>query len=155
MTSIRSISPRVVALGAGVALATGALLVPQIVAHQEVRAADNTTAVPTDRTVEAATGIRVLSAHVVGDGGVINLSYRILDGSKAMIVDGDAAHTPLITDQSNGQTLVQTASMRHGETMRTAGTYYLLYFNRGKAVKPGDFVDVTIGGQTLHQVPVT
>jgi hypothetical protein len=39
--------------------------------------------------------------------------------------------------------------------MRPAGTYFLLYYNQGGAVKVGDRIDVNIAGTTLTGVPVT
>jgi hypothetical protein len=150
-------SPRAITIGATVALATGALLVASVATRSDVSAAGSTDkyVVPTDRAIEASSGIRVLSAHVVADGGVVDLRYQVLDPLKASIVEGDVNHTPTLVDTVSGQALQDTAAMRHGHTMRPAGTYFLLYYNRGMTVQPGDRIDVVISGATLHNVPVT
>jgi hypothetical protein len=150
-------SPRARALGATVALATGAILVASVATLSSVSAAGSTdsTVMPTDRAMEASTGIRVLSAHVVADGGVVDLRYQVLDPLKVAIVEGDVTKTPQLTDVDSGVALQKTASMRRGHVMRSAGTYFLLYYNRGMAVRPGDKIDVTIDGITLHNVPVS
>ncbi|MEI8056841.1 MAG: hypothetical protein WCI29_05505 [Actinomycetes bacterium] len=155
MNSMITMSPRAIALGAVVALATGALLVSSVATRQDVHAADSNTAVPTSRVMEATAGIRVLSAHSVGDGGIIDLRYQVLDASKASIVEGDVTKTPQITDVDSGAVLHDTAAMRHGHAMRPAGEYFLLYYNQGGSVKPGDFINVSIDGVTLNDVPVT
>jgi hypothetical protein len=145
----------VVALGAGITLLTSALFAATILARQDASATGSSGSTPTSRTVEAASGIRVLGAHVVGSGGIVELTYQVLDPAKASIVEGDVNRTPLITDASSGDTLHDTAAMRHGHNMRPAGTYFLLYYNKGKTVVPGDHIDVTINGTTLNDVPVS
>ena len=97
----------------------------------------------------------MLSAHVVGSGGIVELTYQVLDPTRAGIVEGDVNKTPKLIKQGSGDTLQNTAAMRHGHTMRPAGTYFLLYYNQGGAVKVGDRIDVNIAGVTLTGVPVT
>ena len=155
MTSTINISPRVTALGAAGALATVALVAGSVATRQEAKAADSNTAVPTSRVVEATAGIRVISAHVAGDGGIVDLRYQVLDPNKAAIVEGDPSRTPTITDAGTGAVLTDTAAMRHGHSMRPAGTYFLLYYNKEGVIQPGDFINVTIDGVSLDNVPVT
>jgi len=146
---------RLLALGAGAALLTGAMFAGSVIARQDAHASGSGGPAPIDRAVEASSGIRVLGAHVVGDGGIVELTYQVLDPAKASIVEGDVTKTPLITDAGNGETLHDTAAMRHGHAMRPAGTYFLLYYNKGKAVVAGDRIDITINGAVLHDVPVS
>ena len=149
-------SPRVVALGAGMTLVAGALFATGMVNHQqEAQAAVGATdTVPVNRTQEASSGIRVLSAHVIGDGGIVDLRYQVLDSTKAGVVEGDVNHTPTLTDVDSGSALQDTAAMRHGHSMQNGGTYFLLYYNKSGVVKPGDLINVTINGITLNNVPV-
>lgn len=154
MTSITSTwGSRAVAVLAGGALLAAGLLAASVAGQADAAAGPPRT--PTDRVVEANSGIRVLAAHVVGAGGIVELTYQVLDPAKASIVEGDVDRTPLITDAKTGDQLHDTAAMRHGHVMRPAGTYFLLYFNKGKVIKPGDVIDVTINGSTLHGVPVS
>ena len=155
MTSSFTISPRVAVVGATVALATGALLAGSVMMDNASEAATSKTKVPQSRQLEAKTGIRILSAHAVGDGGIIDVRYQVLDPLKASIVEGDPTKTPALKDVRNGAVLTDTAAMRHGHAQRPAGTYFLLYFNKGGAVKSGDFINVTVAGLTLKNVPVT
>ena len=105
--------------------------------------------------MEAVTGIRILSAHVEGDGGIIDIRYQVLDPAKANVVEGDPTNTPALQPDGTTDTLTNTAAMRKGHERREAGTYFLLYYDRGGLVKSGDFIDVNFGGQTLVNVPVT
>jgi len=155
MTSSFTISPRVAVVGATVALATGALLAGSVMMDNASEAATSKTKVPQSRQLEAKTGIRILSAHAVGDGGIIDVRYQVLDPLKASIVEGDPTKTPALKDVRNGAVLTDTAAMRHGHAQRPAGTYFLLYFNKGGVVKSGDFINVTVAGLTLKNVPVT
>ncbi len=155
MTSSFTISPRVAVVGATVALATGALLAGSVMMDNASEAATSKTKVPQSRQMEAKSGIRILSAHAVGDGGIIDVRYQVLDPLKASIVEGDPTKTPALKDVRNGAVLTDTAAMRHGHAQRPAGTYFLLYFNKGGVVKSGDFINVTVAGLTLKNVPVT
>ena len=155
MTSSFTISPRVAVVGATVALATGALLAGSVMMDNASEAATSKTKVPQSRQMEAKSGIRILSAHAVGDGGIIDIRYQVLDPLKASIVEGDPTKTPALKDVRNGAVLTDTAAMRHGHAQRPAGTYFLLYFNKGGVVKSGDFINVTVAGLTLKNVPVT
>ena len=155
MTSSFTISPRAAVVGATVALATGALLAGSVAMNNSSEAATGKTKVPQSRQMEAKSGIRILSAHAVAGGGVIDLRYQILDPLKAAIVEGDPTKTPHLQDVRNGGVLADTAAMRKGHEMRPAGTYFLLYYNKSGVVKSGDFVNVTIDGLTLNNVPVT
>jgi hypothetical protein len=155
MTSSFTISPRAAVVGATVALATGALLAGSVMMDNASEAATSKTKVPQSRQMEAKTGIRVLSAHAVGDGGIIDVRYQVLDPLKASIVEGDPTKTPALKDVRNGAVLTDTAAMRHGHAQRPAGTYFLLYFNKSGVVKSGDFINVSIAGLTLNNVPVT
>jgi hypothetical protein len=155
MTSSFTISPRAAVVGATVALATGALLAGSVLMDNASEAATSKTKVPQSRQMEAKTGIRVLSAHAVGDGGIVDVRYQVLDPLKASIVEGDPTKTPALKDVRNGAVLTDTAAMRHGHAQRPAGTYFLLYFNKGGVVKSGDFINVSIAGLTLNNVPVT
>ena len=155
MTSSFTISSRVAVVGATVALATGALLAGSVLMDNASEAATSKTKVPQSRQLEAKSGIRILSAHAVGDGGIIDVRYQVLDPLKASIVEGDPTKTPALKDVRNGAVLTDTAAMRHGHAQRPAGTYFLLYFNKGGVVKSGDFINVTVAGLTLKNVPVT
>jgi hypothetical protein len=122
MTSSFTISPRVAVVGATVALATGALLAGSVMMDNASEAATSKTKVPQSRQLEAKTGIRILSAHAVGDGGIIDVRYQVLDPLKASIVEGDPTKTPALKDVRNGAVLTDTAAMRHGHAPTSCST---------------------------------
>ena len=155
MTEIRTAPSRGLALGAAIALVTAGLLGTAYLARPTVAKADANSQMPTSRALESKTGIRIISAHVEGDGGIVDVRYQVLDPNKANIVEGDPTNTPALLPASDDGALTQTAAMRKGHERREAGTYFLIYYNRGAAIHPGDFIDIAFGGQTLTHVPVT
>jgi hypothetical protein len=44
--------------------------------------------------------------------------------------------------------------MRAGHLMRAGQTYYLVYENTNGAIRSGEHVTITYGGQSLRHVPV-
>jgi hypothetical protein len=155
MTSLtRPLPSRGIALLALFALALGLFLSVAYLARPQGARADARTPMPTSRDQESRTGVRIISAHVVGDGGIVDIRYQVIDPERADVREGDPAFTPQLDDESGGS-LVKTAAMRKGHERRQAGTYSLLYYNREGVVHPGDFIDVSFGGVTLTGVPVT
>ncbi len=96
MTEIRTAPSRGVALGAAVALVTAALLGTAYLARPSSRQRRREQPMPTSRSMESKTGIRILSAHVEGDGGIIDVRYQVLDPNKANVVEGDPTNTPAL-----------------------------------------------------------
>ena len=146
MTATRTAPSRGVALGAALALVAGALLGAVYLARpNDAQSAANST-MPNSRAMEAKTGIRILSAHVVADGGIVDVRYLVLDPNKANVIEGDPTHTPALVPASKTDALTKTAAMRKGHERREAGTYFLLYYNRGALVHPGDLIDISFDG---------
>ena len=155
MATTTNAPSRGVALGAALALLTAALLGGAYLARPTDARAGLSGAMPESRQMEATTGIRILSAHVAGSGGIIDVRYQVLDAAKANIVEGDPNNTPALVNKASGDSLQNTAAMRKGHERREAGTYFLLYYDHSGLVKAGDVIDITLGGQTLTDVPVT
>jgi hypothetical protein len=44
--------------------------------------------------------------------------------------------------------------MRQGHELRPGQSYYILYLNNQRAIRPGDTLEIDAGGQTLAKVPV-
>ena len=82
MTEIRTAPSRGLALGAAIALVTAGLLGTAYLARPTVAKADSHSQMPTSRELESKTGIRILSAHVEGDGGLIDVRYQVLDAQQ-------------------------------------------------------------------------
>ena len=146
---------RATALVAVFVLLTAALLATVWFARPDTARATAHSTMPHSRAIEAKTGIRILSAHVVGDGGIVDVRYQVLNPAKVRIVEGDSNQVPALVDPASGKSLQVTAAMRKGHERRPAGTYALIYYNKDGLVKSGDFINITIQGQTLTHVPVT
>jgi hypothetical protein len=110
--------------------------------------------VPHDATMEAALGVRFTQAALVGDAGLVELRYVVLDGQKATAFQSDTAHPPVVRNERTGNTAWRAALMRQGHDLRPGQTYYLLYLNNKGAVQRGDLVSIESNGRTLHHVPV-
>lgn len=111
--------------------------------------------VPSDSRVEAKLGIRFTQAALVGDGGLIELRYTVLDTEKASRFQSDVKHPPVLRSERNSKDPVyRTALMRQGHDLRPGQTYFILYQNNKGAVRKGDNIDIQIPGGSLLHVPV-
>ncbi|OLB80434.1 MAG: hypothetical protein AUI14_06765 [Actinobacteria bacterium 13_2_20CM_2_71_6] len=110
--------------------------------------------VPHDGRMEAALGVRFTQAAVVGDSGLIELRYVVLDAQKASAFQNDTAHPPLLSNERTGKQAWRAALMKQGHELRPGQTYYLLYLNNKGAIQRGDKISIAAGGRTLHRVPV-
>jgi hypothetical protein len=111
--------------------------------------------VPQDSKMEAGIGVRFTQAAVVGDGGLVELTYTVLDTQKASKFQSDVKHPPVIYSEKNrSKPTYRTALMRQGHTLRPGQTYFILYQNNGGLVKKGDTIQIDAGGGHLVGVPV-
>jgi hypothetical protein len=110
--------------------------------------------VPHDGQMEAALGIRFSQAAVVGDGGLVELRYIVLDTQKASAFQNDTKHPPTLRSERGGKTVWRPALMKQGHELRPGQTYYLLYLNNAGAIKRGDNIEVDYGPRKLQHVPV-
>jgi hypothetical protein len=110
--------------------------------------------VPQSAAVENAVGIRVTSVSVVGDRGLLDVRYVVLDAQKARRFEKQQTSEAKLRNKRDGTVLQRIASMKHEHDLRQGQTYYMIVLNTGGSVKPGDQVDLTIMGQTLTGVPV-
>jgi hypothetical protein len=111
-------------------------------------------AVPHDGQLEAALGIRFTQAAVVGDGGLVELRYVVLDTQKASAFQNDTKHPPRLRNEHSGKLAWRAALMKQGHELRPGQSYYLLYLNNDGAIKRGDKIEITSGQRRLAHVPV-
>jgi len=104
--------------------------------------------------LEARSGVRVVRVAVSGDGGLLDLRYKVLDANKAQAVH-DRANAPLLIDERTGG-LVNELLMGHihSNAPKTGLTYYLLFVNPGNIVRRGSRVTVRLGDARLAHVRV-
>lgn len=111
--------------------------------------------VPDDARMESRLGIRFTQAALVGDGGLIELRYTVLDTEKASKFQSDVQHPPVVRSERNRKDPVyRTALMRQGHELRPGQSYFLLYQNNHGAVRKGDMIEIQVPGGRLLHVPV-
>lgn len=111
--------------------------------------------VPRSAGLEAKLGVRFVQAAVVADGGIVELRYTVLDAQKASAFQRKVHNPPVLrSEDRTGAPLYRTALMRQGHDLRPGQSYYILYLNNSHAVRPGESLKISAGGDTLAHVPV-
>jgi hypothetical protein len=140
---------RVLVLAVVLALAGGWLW-----QHAEQASARPSYRVPTSSQLETDTGVRFTRAAVVAHGGIVEITYVVLDSQKASHFQSDVKHPPRLTGERSRKVAWRTALMRQGHELRPGQTYYILYLNNGNGIRPGDTVQIDTGRARLAHVPV-
>lgn len=94
-------------------------------------------------------GVDSLSLKYTESGEVIRFSYRVLDPSKARVLN-DKKNEPTLIDSMAGVKLVvptldKVGQLRQSSTPEAGKSYWMAFSNKGRLVKKGDHVDVLIG----------
>jgi hypothetical protein len=124
---------------------------------------------PTSAAFEGKSGIRVTRVSVVGDGGLVDVRYVVLDPQKAHRYLGEkyngqdpkadkkAVEAPTLRSGSKHTLLKDVASMHQHSDYVAGQSYYLLYLNPNGAIKPGDTLDLqgTAVKENLGALPVS
>ncbi|HEY0451576.1 hypothetical protein [Actinophytocola sp.] len=110
--------------------------------------------VPQDPAMESSLGIRIKQIAVVGDGGLVEVRYTVLDGQKASRFQNNTHHPPVLRSERRSGDVYRTALMKQGHQLRPGQTYYILYLNNHNTVRSGESVEVTAGNTHLRHVPV-
>jgi hypothetical protein len=135
-------------------IAVMAVLVALVVGHLVPSGARPGSTFPQSAAMEDKLGVRFSRVAVVGDGGLITLSYVVLDGAKATEFQSDVTHPPVLRSEARDASTARVSLMKQGHTLRPGQTFYLVYENTGAALRPGEMVAIDIGGLTLPHVPV-
>jgi hypothetical protein len=130
-----------------------AVLVALLVHNLNPKPAAAEPVVPTNAAMEQATGVRFTRIAVVGDGGLVEVSYSVLDADKATRFQSDQLHPPVLTNEGTGTSTKRVALMKQGHTLREGQTYYFVYHNEG-TVHGGDQAALEVGGAILTGFPV-
>ena len=104
--------------------------------------------------MEQQLGVRFSRVAVVGDGGLITVTYVVLDSEKASRFQSDAAHPPVLVSESRDLRTQRVSLMKQGHTLRSGQTYYLVYQNTRAALRPGEHATIVDGDVQLPHVPV-
>jgi len=100
------------------------------------------------------TGVNLVRVAVTGDGGLLDLRYKVVDPGKAAAIH-DTRTPPAIVDQRTGLVFSELL-MNHSHTgeLKPAVTYYLVFTNVGNWVRRGDEVTVLLGDAQVENVIV-
>lgn len=110
--------------------------------------------VPHSAAMETALGVRLSRVAVVGDGGLVTVSYVVLDVDKASRFQADVKHPPVLRSEARDGSTNRVSVMRNGHTTHAGATYYFVYENIGGALRAGEEVTIEHGGLRLEHVPV-
>ena len=109
---------------------------------------------PQNAALEDKLGVRFSRVAVVGDGGLVTVSYVVLDSEKASRFQTDQAHPPVLVSESRSESTKRVSLMRQGHDLRAGQTYYLVYQNTHAALRSGEQATIVEGDVHLVHVPV-
>ena len=135
-------------------IAVVALLVALVAGNLVQSRAQATRATPQSAALEEALGVRFSRVAVVGDGGLITLSYVVLDSAKATEFQSNTAHPPVLQSEARPKSSKRVSLMKQGHNLRAGQTYYLVYENTAGALRPQEEVSIDVGNLHLRHFPV-
>jgi hypothetical protein len=94
-------------------------------------------------------GIDSISVRLVESGELVRFTYRVLDPSKAQVLN-DKQTQATLDDPKAGVSLVvptmeKIGQLRQTSTQEAGKSYWVTFSNKGRRVKRSDRVDVVIG----------
>ena len=130
------------------------LLMVLIVGNIVQSRAQATRATPQSAAIENVLGVRFSRVAVVADGGLITVSYVVLDQEKASRFQSDREHPPVLRSESRDASTRRVSLMKQGHLLRAGQTYYLVYQNTRAALRPGEMTGIEVGSLRLRHFPV-
>lgn len=103
-------------------------------------------------------GVEVMHVRQTAAGYMLEFRYRVLDAEKAKPLF-ERRTKPVLTHAESGARLIvptpaKTGALRNSNTPIAGRTYWMVFANPGKLVKPGDHVSVDIGDFRLERAVV-
>ena len=136
----------------------GALIAAVVLAALAViglnRSAPGPRTFPQSAAMESQLGVRFSRVAVVGDGGLITMTYVVLDSEKASRFQSDVSHPPALRSEERKDGTTRVSLMKQGHVLRDGQTYYLVYENTHGAIHHGETATIVYGSLTLEHVPV-
>jgi len=94
-------------------------------------------------------GVDSLSVKAVESGELLRFTYRILDPSKAKVLNNKSVNAFLIAPDAGLRlsvpSLEKVGQLRQSSTPEAGRSYWMAFSNPGRRVKRGERVDVVIG----------
>ena len=99
-------------------------------------------------------GIQIVYVAVTGDGGLVDLRFKVFDPDKAVAIH-DPETPPAVVDAATG-VVAKDLFMGHSHTspFHAGQTYYLIFENPGNLVQRGGKVSVLLGNAEVDNVEV-
>jgi len=98
---------------------------------------------------EGVWGVGELRVKVAESGEMIRFNCRVLDPEKAAHLNDKKAEPKLFDSQAGVQLSVpemeKVGKLRQSSTPEAGKVYWMAFSNKGRLVRPGHFVDVSIG----------
>lgn len=145
--------PLLAALGFFIVWAVTVPAAPRYVASPA--SIDRTEVTKSPKRFAAMTGLEVRWVAGSGDGGILDLRYRVVDEKKASAHKGHQS-VPAIIDLESGVALT-TQWMGHAhpvDSFQPGRNYWMLFLNPGELVERGDLVAIRLGHARLTGVRV-
>ena len=94
-------------------------------------------------------GIEIVGVHPIASGYMLEFRYHVIDPVKSKPLT-DKMQKPLLYDEASNATLSVPTMDKVGEVRQTAAqeanrSYYMIFGNPGKIVKPGNRVSIIVG----------
>ncbi|MDF5755583.1 hypothetical protein [Spongiactinospora sp. TRM90649] len=101
-------------------------------------------------------GVRIVRVAVSGDGGLVDLRFRVVDIARAHGGVHDPARPPALVEEATG-VVVKDMLMghQHTGTFQREATYYLVFNNPGNRLRRGSRVSVLLGNARVRGVTVS
>ncbi len=109
---------------------------------------------PQSAAMEDKLGIRFSRVAVIADGGLVNVSYVVLDSEKAQRFQADRAHPPVLRSDKRAGRADRVSLMKQGHVLRTGQQYYFVYQNPKNLVRSEETISIVYGDLVLRHVPV-
>jgi hypothetical protein len=109
---------------------------------------------PESAAIENQYGVRFSRIAVVGDGGLITLTYVVLDSEKATKFQADVQHPPELKSEDRDGGTKRVSVMKQGHSLRAGQTYYFVYQNTKGALRHGEKATIQLGSLSLMHAPV-
>jgi hypothetical protein len=94
-------------------------------------------------------GVEDFSVKSVESGEIVRFSYRVLDADKAKMLNDKKNEPSLIDPQASVRLVVPTlekvGQLRQSTAPEAGKVYWMAFSNKGRYVKPGHRVNITIG----------
>ena len=103
-------------------------------------------------------GIEDLHVRYTASGSLVRFSWRVVNAEKAAILNDKKAEPSMIVKKT-GARLGVPETERVGKLRQTAAPeegreYWMVFTNVGRALKPGDHVDIVIGAFHVNELVV-